>query len=76
MLAFGVRFQTINLGATAVNRARNGRVFMLIYTHGSVKNWTQSIIDWASPQNFPGETKIPSPAYRKQADAPGDKQPD
>lgn len=49
---------------------------MLIYTHGSVKNWTQSIIDWASPQNFPGETKIPSPAYRKQADAPGDKQPD
>jgi hypothetical protein len=65
-------YRTINLAATAVNGPRQDRLFKLLFTDGSTDSWVQSISDWASPQNYAGETKIATMDYRNKGDGTKD----
>jgi hypothetical protein len=68
-------YRTINLAATAVNGPRQDRLFKLLFTDGSTDSWVQSISDWASPQNYAGETKIATMDYRNKGDGTKDGRP-
>ena len=65
-------YRTLNLAATAVNGPRQDRLFKLLFTDGSTDSWVQSISDWASPQNYAGETKIATMDYRNKGDGTRD----
>jgi hypothetical protein len=68
-------YRTLNLAATAVNGPRQDRLFKLLFTDGSTDSWVQSISDWASPQNYAGETKIATMDYRNKGDGTTDGRP-
>ena len=68
-------YRTINLAATAVNGPRQDRLFKLLFTDGSTDSWVQSISDWASPQNYAGETLIATMDYRNKGDGTKDGRP-
>ena len=55
---------TLDLLATAVNGAQINQPFTVTYTDGTTATFTQSISDWAAPQNFFGETTATTTAYR------------
>ena len=55
---------TLELLATAVNGAQLNQTFTVTYTDGTTATFTQSISDWASPQNFFGETTAATTTYR------------
>ncbi len=55
---------TLELLATAVNGAQAKQTFVVTYTDGTTATFTQSISDWAVPQNFPGETTAVTTTYR------------
>ena len=55
---------TLELLATAVNGAQSNQTFTVTYTDGTTATFTQSISDWASPQNFFGETTAATTTYR------------
>ena len=60
------RSGTVNLaGAAVYYGAQPDVTFTLNYTDGSKGTWTQSISDWAKPQNFPGETSLALPSYNR-----------
>ena len=50
--------------ATAVNGSQSSQTFIVTYTDNSTASFTQSVSDWASPQNYPGESIAASMAYR------------
>ena len=54
----------LKLLATAVNGAQPNQTFTVTYTDGTTATLTQSISDWAAPQNFTGETTAYTFAYR------------
>jgi len=58
------QFSSINLLATAVNGSQVSQTFKVTYTDGTVSTYTQSLSDWFAPQNFSGETKAMTMAYR------------
>jgi hypothetical protein len=57
-------FSSLNMLATAVDGAQLSQPFIVKYTDGATSVFTQSLSDWTSPQNFPGETVVASTAYR------------
>jgi hypothetical protein len=50
--------------ATAVDGSQSGQSFTVTYTDNSTTVFTQSLSDWTSPQNYPGETVVAATAYR------------
>jgi hypothetical protein len=50
--------------AAGVNGNQFNQTFTLTYTDGTTQAFTQSISDWATPQNFSGESVARSMAYR------------
>jgi subtilase family serine protease len=58
------QFSSINLLATAVNGGQVSQVFKVTYTDGTASTYIQSVSDWFTPQNFAGETKAMTMAYR------------
>jgi hypothetical protein len=50
--------------ATGVNGNQPNQPFEVVYTDGSVQFFTQSISDWFTPQNYPGESTAVTMAYR------------
>jgi hypothetical protein len=58
------QFSSINLLATGVNGGQISQTFKVTYTDGTVSTYTQSLSDWFTPQNFSGETKAMTMAYR------------
>jgi hypothetical protein len=58
------QFSSINLLATGVNGSQISQMFKVTYTDGTVSTYTQSLSDWFTPQNFSGETKAMTMAYR------------
>ena len=58
---------TLELLATAVNGAQLNQTFTVTYTDGTTATFTQSISDWAVPQNFSGETAAVITSYRDTA---------
>jgi hypothetical protein len=58
------KFIALNLLATGVSGAQTAQPFIVKYTDGSTSVFTQSLSDWFTPQNFPGETTAIKMAYR------------
>jgi len=59
-------YGTVNLAGAAVYYGAQPNVtFTLNYTDGSKGTWTQSISDWADPQNFPGETSLAMSSFNR-----------
>ena len=54
----------LSLLGTAVNGNRPNQVFTVKYTDGTSTSFTQSVSDWFTPQNYPGETTVLTMAYR------------
>jgi hypothetical protein len=50
--------------ATGVNGNQTSQTFVVTYTDGSKSTFTQSLSDWFTPQNYPGETTASTMAYR------------
>ena len=56
--------RTLNLLATAVNGNQPNQTFIVTYTDGTTSSFTQSLSDWFTPQNYAGESKALTMAYR------------
>jgi hypothetical protein len=50
--------------ATGVNGNQANQTFTVTYTDGTTSIFTQSLSDWNTPQNYAGETKALTEAYR------------
>ena len=55
---------TVNLLGSAVNGNQTNQTFLVTYTDGSSKSYTQSLSDWHTPQSYPGETLVSQMGYR------------
>lgn len=60
-------FSTLNLLGTAVNGSETSQTFVVTYTDGTTTSVSQSLSDWFTPQNYAGESKALSMAYRLTA---------
>ncbi len=58
------QYSTLKLLATGVNGNQPSQTFTVNYTDGSSTTVTQSLSDWFSPQNYAGESKAVTMAYR------------
>jgi hypothetical protein len=58
------KFTTLKLLATAVNGNQPSQTFAITYTDGTVASFSQSLSDWYTPQNYPGESVALSTRYR------------
>jgi hypothetical protein len=52
---------------TSVNGAQQAQSFKITYTDGTSTTLTQSLSDWFTPSNFPGETKALTMPHRVNA---------
>jgi hypothetical protein len=57
-------YSTLHLLATAVNGNHPNETFTVTYTDGSTSTFTQSLSDWYTPQDYPGEAVAVTMAYR------------
>ncbi len=57
----------INMLAVGVNGAQPNQTFTVTYTDGTTQTFTQSISDWAVPQDYPGESTALTTAYRNSS---------
>jgi hypothetical protein len=57
-------FSTLTFLAAAVNGNLPSQTFIVNYTDGTTTTLTQSVSDWFTPQNYPGESIILTTAYR------------
>ena len=55
---------TLAMLATGVNGSQTSQTFTVTYTDNSTTSITQSLSDWHTPQNFPGESQAVVMAYR------------
>jgi Pro-kumamolisin, activation domain len=69
------RYSTLALLATAVNGQQLSQVFTVMYTDGSTSTFTQSLSDWCTPQNYPGESKAVAMTYRNNSNGSRDTRP-
>jgi hypothetical protein len=60
----GGPFSTLRMLGTGVNGNQLAQTFTVTYVDGSTSTFTQSLSDWFVPENFPGETKGITMAYR------------
>ena len=58
------KFSTLSLLATGVNGGQLSQPFKVTYSDGTSSTFTQSLSDWFTPQNFPGESKAMIMPYR------------
>jgi hypothetical protein len=69
-------FGSVNLAGAAVYYGAQPNVtFTLNYTDSTTETWTQSISDWAQPQQYAGETTLVTMPYRNQGDGTKDSRP-
>ena len=59
-----VNASTLNLLAAAINGNQPGQIFVVTYTDGSTSSFTQSVSDWYTPANYPGESQALKMPYR------------
>jgi hypothetical protein len=50
--------------ATGVDGNQPNQTFIVTYTDGTTTTLTQSLSDWFTPQNYTGESKAATEAYR------------
>jgi hypothetical protein len=58
---------TLLMVATAVNGNQNNQTFTVTYADNSTSTFTQGISDWATPQNYAGESTILTMPYRNRS---------
>jgi len=58
------QFSALGMLATGVNGSQQNQTFQVKYTDGTTQNFTQSLSDWFSPSNYPGESKALTMPYR------------
>jgi hypothetical protein len=56
-------FTTLNLLAAGFLGNQPNQVFVVTYTDGSTTTITQSVSDWFTPQNYPGESRAVTMTY-------------
>jgi hypothetical protein len=62
------QFTTLSVLGTGVNGDQTNQKFTVTYTDGTSDTFTQSLSDWYTPQNFPGETIAATTVYRNLHD--------
>jgi Chitobiase/beta-hexosaminidase C-terminal domain len=65
-------FSKLYMLATAVNSDQPNQTFIITYTDGTTAAFTQSLSDWFTPQNYPGESIAQTEAYRLNPDGTTD----
>jgi hypothetical protein len=60
-------FSAIQFLGAAVHGNHVRQVFVVTYTDGTTDSFTQSMSDWTTPQNYPGESKALTMPYRVRA---------
>ena len=65
-------YASLKLLGAAVNGNQVNQTFTVNYTDGSSTKFVQSLSDWRTPQNYPGETKVLTTAYRLSASGAAD----
>jgi hypothetical protein len=63
----GGQFSALKMLATAVNGRQQSQTLTVTYTDGTRSTFTQSFSDWGRPQNFSGESKAVTMAYRDRS---------
>lgn len=58
------QYSSLALFATGVEGNQTSQTFTVTYTDGSTANFTQSLSDWYTPQNYAGEQEGVAMAYR------------
>lgn len=58
------KFDRLKMLALGVNGDQESQVFEVTYADGTSSSFTQSISDWYTPQNFPGESEALLLPYR------------
>ena len=58
------KFDGLKMLALAVNGSQESQVFTVTYTDGTSSSFTQSVSDWYTPENFPGESQAVHLPYR------------
>lgn len=66
------QFNTLNLLATGVQGSQAAQTFIVNYSDGTSTTISQSLSDWFSPQNYAGESKAVTMAYRNNPDGSKD----
>jgi hypothetical protein len=69
------RFGSLVILATAVNGSRVNQKFVVTYADGTTATFTQSVSDWFTPQNYPGEATAVTMSYREKSDGTKDARP-
>ena len=68
-------FSTLELLATGVNGNQVNQTFVVHYSDGTSKTFTQSLSDWYTPEHYAGESVALSMAYRDQSSGGEDHRP-
>ena len=58
------QYASLQFLALAVDGNQANQTFTVNYANGTTQTFTQSLSDWFSPQNYPGESKAVTMAYR------------
>jgi len=66
------QYNTLSLLATGVQGSQAGQTFVVHYSDGTSTTLSQSLSDWFSPQNYTGESKAVTMAYRNNPDGSKD----
>lgn len=66
------QYGTLKLLATGVQGNQAAQTFVVRYTDGTSTTLSQSLSDWFSPQNYAGESKAVTMAYRNNPDGSKD----
>jgi hypothetical protein len=61
------KFSTLLLLGTAVDGSQSAQTFTVTYTNNATTTITQSLSDWAGPQNFAGESVVFGMPYRDES---------
>lgn len=62
------QYNTLKLLATGVQGNQAAQTFIVNYSDGTSSTQSQSLSDWFSPQNYAGESKAVTMAYRNNPD--------
>jgi len=65
-------YSSLRILATAINGNQPSQLFVVSYTNGTTSNFSRSISDWYSPQNYSGESKAVATGYRMNSDGTKD----
>lgn len=57
-------FDGLKMLALAINGDQNSQIFTVTYADGTSSSFTQSVSDWYTPENFPGESRAVHLPYR------------